>query len=185
MKPRTSHYATTTPRRLGSLIGAVFGLVYLLANAGPLPSGAAISLRGLAGIAFIAVLWAIARSASGPEPTDARGFGPGYWPIVAVEVVALAVGLSLINGPLDVPRAAVAWVSFVVGAHFLALAVAFDERLFRWIGGAIGACGLAGLALAAAGSGAAAIAAVSGLIPGAVLLASAWWGTRPGSSQHR
>ena len=41
---------------------------------------------------------------------------------------------------------------FVVGVHFVALAAVFGEPFFRWLGGAITVCGLAGLALAAAGA---------------------------------
>jgi hypothetical protein len=161
------------------LIGAVFGLIYLLVNSGSLPSDAAIPLRSIGVVAFIVVLVAVARASADAQPTGPRGFGPGYWPIVAGEAVALAVGLSLINGPLGVSKAAVGWVSFIVGAHFVALAVVFEERLYLWLGVAIGSCGLAGLGMAALGTGPAPIAAVSGVIPGCVLLASGCWGARP------
>jgi hypothetical protein len=168
-----------SPRRVGSLIGAVFGLIYVLVNSSSLPPEAAIPLRVIGVIAFLVVLVSVARADERAGPADARGFGPGFWPVVAGEVVALAVGLRLINGPLDVPDAAVAWVSFVVGAHFVVLAVVFGERLYAWLGVAIGTCGVAGLGMAALGTGAGSIAVVSGVIPGAVLLAAGWWGTRP------
>jgi hypothetical protein len=168
-----------SPRQLGSVVGAVFGLIYLLVNSTRLPSDAAIPLRGIGVVAFVVVLVRVGRAGARAEPTGSPGFGPGYWPVVAGEVVALAVGLSVINGPLDVPEAAVAWVSFVVGAHFAVLAVVFRERLFLWLGIAIGACGLAGLVMAALSTAAAPIAVVGGVMPGLVLLASGWWGTRP------
>lgn len=168
-----------SPRRLGSLIGAVFGLIYVLVNAGSLPSDAAIPLRALGVIAFVVVLVALARAEADAQPTGERGFGPGFWPVVAGEVVALVVGLRLLNGPLGAPDAGVAWVSFVVGAHFVVLAAVFRERLYLWLGVAIGVCGVAGLGLAALAAAAAPIAVVSGVIPGAVLLTAGWWGTRP------
>ena len=60
-------------------------------------------------------------------PLAGRRFGQGYWLVVAVEVVAIAVGLALFNGPLHTPRAAVAWISFVVGAHFFGLAAIWKQ----------------------------------------------------------
>jgi hypothetical protein len=104
--------------------------------------------------------------------------------VIAAEVAALAAGLAALNGPLDAPHAGVAWVSFVVGVHFVALGAVFREPFFHRLGGAIGACGLVGLALAAAGAGAGAgakavaVAVVSGIVPGGLLLAFGWWGAR-------
>ena len=119
----------------------------------------------------------------GGRPPNA-GSRRGYWLVVAAEVAALAADLAALNGPLDAPEAGVAWVSFVVGVHFVALGVVFRESPFHWLGGALGACGLAGLALAAAGAGTQSVAVVSGIVPGAVLLASGWWGARQ-AGNHR
>ena len=96
--------------------------------------------------------------------------------MVAAEVVALFLGVRILNGPLGLPRAGVAWVSLVVGVHFFALAVVLGRRFFYWLGGVITACGVVGLVLAVTGAGAAAIALASGVLPGAVLLGFAWWG---------
>jgi hypothetical protein len=150
------------------------------------PARGWIPLRAVGVIAFVVVLVALARADATPQPAGGRGFGPGFWPVAVGEVVALAVGLRLIHGPLDARDASVAWVSFVVGAHFVVLAVVLEERLYAWLGVAIGTCGLAGLGMAALGTGAAPIAVVSGVIPGAVLLAAGWWGTRQaGPAQPR
>ena len=94
------------------------------------------------------------------------GFTRGYWLVVAGEVVALAAGLALINGPLAAPKAAVAWVSFVVGVHFVALALVWHLRLFHALGVAPGVCGLLGLVLATTGSTASAINLTAGGCPG-------------------
>jgi hypothetical protein len=166
------------PQRLGSLVGAVFGLVYVIVNAGALPSVVGLPLRGLGGIAFVAVLVAVRQGGDGDGAGRDGAFGRGYWLVVGAEVAALAAGLAVLNGSLDEPQAGVAWVSFVVGIHFFALAAVFGEPFFHLLGGAITACGVAGLALTAAGAGEAPIAAVSGVLPGALLLASGWWGAR-------
>jgi hypothetical protein len=97
---------------------------------------------------------------------------------VAAEVAAIAAGSALLNGPLDRPRAVVAWVSVVVGMHFAALAAVWRVSLFRWLGAAIALCGLAGLAAAGLGASSAVIATVGGVLPGALLLAAGYRGAR-------
>jgi hypothetical protein len=168
-------------RHVGSLVAGAFGLVYVLVNTGPLPSAAAVPLRIGAVIVFVAVLVSLRR----PPPQPAAGtpaqravVGPGYWLVVAVEVVALVAGLRVINGVLDAPQAGVAWISLVVGLHFVPLGFLFREPFFYWLAGAIAACGAIGLVLAVAGASKAPIAAISGVIPGALLLASGLWGAR-------
>jgi hypothetical protein len=160
------------------MIAATFGLIYVLVNAGPLHGAWAVTLRVLAVVAFAAVLVAVLRAPRYHGPAGARVFGWGYWLVVAAEVVALFAGVRLLDGPLDLPKAGVAWVSVVVGVHFFALAVVFGARFFHLLGGMITACGVTGLGLAAAGAGTAAIALAAGVIPGAVLLGFGWWGAR-------
>lgn len=167
-------------QQIGSMIAAVFGLVYVLVNAGPLPGPWAMTLRALAVVAFIAVLVATARLGRASRTTvEQRGvFGRAYWTVVAIEFAALFLGARVLSGPLDMPEAGVAWVSFVVGTHFFALAVIFHESFFHWLGGAITACGVAGLVLAITGAGEQPIAVVGGVVPGAILLGFGWWGAR-------
>jgi hypothetical protein len=178
--------AVMSPRKLGSLIGAIFGLIFVLANTGAFPSGVGMTLRAIAGLAFAVVLVAALRRPGAPatEPLDSRtlggAFGRGYWLVVAAEVVAIVGGLAVLNGPLDAPQAAVAWIATVVGAHFFALGVVWAQPFFHWLGGALLLCGLIGLVLAAAGASEAPIDAVAGVLPGALLLAVGIWGsTRP------
>ncbi|MDM7855053.1 hypothetical protein [Cellulomonas alba] len=164
---------------IGSWIGAAFGLVYVEVNAAPLSAGPRVAVR-VAGIAaFAAVAWLLVRRRPRDTGDDGPGrpvFGRAYWLIVLAEVVALFVGVRVVAGPLGMPDAGVAWVSLVVGAHFLPLAALFRVRPFWWLGLGIAACGVAGLALAVGDASAAAIAVVGGLVPGVLLLASGWLG---------
>jgi hypothetical protein len=173
-----------TPQKLGLLIGAVLGLVFVLVNSATLPTGIATVLR-VAGIAvFLLVLVAIRRP-SRPAAADGAGgmgFGPGYWLVVGAEVIAIVVGVRLLSGPLDVPDAGVAWVALVVGLHFVALAVVWGQPSFHWLGGSIALCGAVGLALGFAGSPTAAVHTVGGVLPGALLLGFALWGARSSSA---
>jgi hypothetical protein len=170
-------------QRSGSLIGAVFGLVYVVVNAGPLPTAARVPVRVLGIAAFLAVLTSLIRrrpASAGSTPSAPAGhtrpFGAAYWAVVAAEAVALFGGLAVLNGVLHRPQAGVAWVSVVVGAHFFALAWVFEMRFFHLLGGIIILCGVTGLALVAGEAGAAPVAVIGGLLPGVVLLAFGWRG---------
>lgn len=170
--------AAMAPEKVGSVVGAAFGLVYVLANTASLPGGLRLVLRAVAVLAFVTVLVAALRP-GGAGSAAAAGGGPGrgYWIVVAGEVLAIAGGLAALNGPLGAPQAAVAWISCVVGAHFVALALVWRQRLFHVLGAALLVCGLLGLALAVLGSPDAAVDLVAGVIPGAVLLSFGLWGS--------
>jgi len=163
---------------------ALFGLIFVMANVGTLPSTLGTAFAVLAVAAFVVVLLTVLRPDRESEPGTPGGtaFGRGYWLELAAEVAAGAVGLVVLNGPLDAPDAGVAWIAFVVGVHFFGLAVVWRQSFFRWLGAAITACGALGLILAAAGSSAAGIAAVGGVLPGFVLLVSGLLGPRPGAA---
>jgi len=167
-----------TPERLGSVIGAVFGVIFVLVNTDSLPTVVAALLRALAVIALVAVLVRVRRpGGSMVARQSGGGLGRGYWLVVAAEVLAIAVGLAVLNGPLATPQAAVAWISFVVGAHFFALALLWKQSLFHVLGTALLLCGGLGLVLAATGSGDGAIDLVAGVLPGAILLGFGLWGS--------
>jgi hypothetical protein len=174
-----------TPEKLGSMIGAVFGLVFVLFNTASLPTGVAVLLRVLGVVAFVAVLVAVRRPGRSMVARPAGGgFGKGYWLVVAAEVLAIAIGLAVLNGPLATPQAAVAWISFVVGAHFFALAVVWKQSLFHLLGAALVLCGALGLVLAATGSDMSAIDLVGGVLPGAILLGFGLWGSTRGAGSQ-
>src|SRR3954447_6272817 len=175
---RAGTLATVSEEQMDSSIDAAFGLLFVLLNTGSLPGNLALALRTLAAMAFVAVVvLTVGRRPRRTARTPATaGFTRGYWLVVAGEALALAIGLALINGPLEVPRAAVAWVSLVVGLHFVALALVWGRRLFHVVGGALSLCGLLGLVLVGADSSAELIDGVAGVLPGAILLASGLWG---------
>jgi len=92
----------------------------------------------------------------------------------------------VLRGPAGLPNAVVAWVSVVVGVHFLMLAAIWRLRLFRHLGAAIALCGVAGLTAAAVGAPGAVIAVTGGVLPGVLLLAAAYRGaTRAAQAAHR
>jgi hypothetical protein len=174
---------------IGSVIGAVFGLVFVLANSGSLAPWLGLVLRALAVVAFVTVLVGARRPAAPSSAPSERGrlggFGREYWLVVAGEVLAIFAGLALLNGPIDAPEAAVAWISFVVGVHFVALAAVWNEPVFSWLGMALALCGGLGLALAATGADEAVIDSVAGIVPGALLLGFALWGSRQAGRAFR
>jgi hypothetical protein len=168
---------------VGSLVAASFGLVYLLVNSGSMPAGAGWAVRLGGGAAFGIVLVAIVRAAGSTAPMDITRHGSGvfgraYWLTVAAEVVSLAAGLWVLREVFGVPRAGVAWVSFVVGVHFFALARIFRQPFFHWLGAGITVSGLTGLLLVAADAGQPLVDVISGICPGVLLLVAGWWGAR-------
>jgi hypothetical protein len=167
-----------TPNRLGLAIGAAFGLVYVVVNAGALPSPVGPVLRVLGVVAFVGVLLALSRAGQARSGDGAAGggFGRGYWLVVTAEVVAIAVGNVLLNGALDLPQGVLPWISFVVGVHFLGLAKVWGAPSLAWLGGGIAVLGALGLSLASAGASEAAVASIAGIGPGALLLAGSAWG---------
>ena len=72
--------------------------------------------------------------------------------------------------PGDLSLRGIAWISFVVGAHFFGLAAIWKQSVFLWLGASILVCGALGLVLAIVGSSAGAIDTVSGVLPGYLLL---------------
>jgi len=164
-------------QRLGLSIGSSFGLVFVLVNAGLLPSPWPLLLRLAGVLAFVGVQLALWTAGRRPAADRAQrgGFTRGYWLVVAVEVVALFAGLQVLTRVLDAPEAGVAWVAVVVGLHFNALAEVWQEMSLHVLGAAMTLCGAVGLLLAATGAGEAAIAAVGGVVPGFLLLAGGAW----------
>ncbi|MEW1914686.1 hypothetical protein AB0442_41015 [Kitasatospora sp. NPDC085895] len=160
----------------GRLIGAVFGLVFVLANAGALPTAAAIPLRVLAILVFLRLFTAMRRAGATADGTTTRlTFGRGYRLVVGAEVVVGLGGLFVLARVLHVPQAAIGWIALVVGLHFFGLAVVWRMPSVHVMAAGLTACGAAGLALARADAPHAAVATVAGIAPGVLLLSAVAW----------
>ncbi|MDN6746040.1 MAG: hypothetical protein L0L93_03405 [Brevibacterium sp.] len=172
---------------IGSLIGGAFGLVFLIVNSAQFSTLGRILVLvlGIAAFAVIAV-FAVRRlgsmrraqvsTAEGQDevtPRRAVPFGRSYWIIVAVEVLALFGGSSLLSG-LGHPELGVAWVAFVVGTHFYALGHVFKLDRFHVLATVVTLCGIAGF-IAFFASIPAFIPIFSGIFSGFVLLAFGLW----------
>ena len=180
-QPRDESGRVSAPagQLLGSLIGGVFGLVYIELNVGALPQPWPVVLRIAAAVVFagLAILLLARRRPFGQLGQGGPGgFGTRYWIVVVGEVAAIPAGAALIRGPAGLPDAVVAWVSVVVGVHFIVLAAVWQRTMFRYLGVAISVCGVAGLVIAAAGAPTAAIAMTGGALPGMLLLIAAYRG---------
>ncbi len=150
-------------------IGAGFGLVFVLVNAGVIGSPWSWLLRALGVLVFLTVIklaWSRDDVVIQPRPAALRV----YWTCVILEVVALALGTRFLADQ-DRPEYGVAWVAVVVGFHFLPFAWAFRTPSFLPLGLVLMALGVAGAALGPAGAGATAIAWCAGIGSGFVLLA--------------
>jgi hypothetical protein len=131
---------------IGSVIGAIAGLVFILANAGALDGTPVLRAIGVAG--FAAVTAVLVRGPRVEQPAPSRSAMRIYWLCVAGEVAAIPLGAAVVSGALHSPSAVVAWVVFVVGAHFGPFARVFGLPLFGWLAGALLLLGAVGLVLA-------------------------------------
>lgn len=167
-------------RRLSaSLIGAVLGLIYILVNAKAFAVPGAWALRTLGIIAFVVVmrrLRAASKAEPAPAPSHESGFGRSYWVVVAAEVIIALGGATILSQVFSAPQADLSWITLIVGTHFFALAVVFDQPRFHVLGAVITGCGIAGLIAVAAGASEAVTSTLAGMIPGATLLAAAFYG---------
>ncbi|MFJ8435259.1 hypothetical protein ACIQ9P_28585 [Kitasatospora sp. NPDC094019] len=165
-------------KQTAPLIGAAFGLAFVLANAGALPGAAAVLLRVLAILVFLRLFLALRRRPALPAPPGGSAvpappvFGRGYRLVVAAEVVVGLAGLVVVNPVLHAPKATVGWIALVVGLHFFGLATVWRRPALHVLAAAMSVCGAAGVGLAAAGAPASVVAVVAGIAPGALLLGS-------------
>lgn len=167
-------------QRIGSTIGAVFGLVFILVNAGAaLGDTAATVVRVLGVVSFLATIWfGVVRAPGGigepPAPSAMRTYNLA----VLFEVIAIFGGAVVLNA-LDLPELVLPWVVVVVGAHFLPFANVFHAPQFlplAWLLVAVGLVGGAATALVDDAAGPA-----TGVVAGFVLLGASAAGAR-GSS---
>lgn len=139
-KPARSSEVSSRPRldgrRIGAVIGAIAGLVFILINAGTAPGWTSFALRAAGIASFVLVLWmAVLRRdrTHADRPSPSAHAWRVYWLMVAFEVVLLPVGASVLVR-LDHPELTVPWVALVVGIHFLPFARAFRSPVFAVLG---------------------------------------------------
>lgn len=163
-------------RMTGLLVGAIFGAVFIVVNAqSPLNAVAVNFLRVAAflGAASVVAMWfATARKDRKEQPTAGprrNMFGRGYLIIVAAEVILLFGGVRVLTAWERPEQTNVAWVAFVVGVHFVALAPVWKDWSIAVPGVVLTLLGAAGLVLAST-TAVAWVPLVSGVLSGVVLL---------------
>ena len=169
---------TITPTYIGHVIGASFGLVFVLVNSAPLLPALRIVACILAVAVFVIVVvgFITAPRTTTPGETDDAvvGFIGRYWIIIGVETVLLFGGLAIVR--LIEPAAALGWIALVVGVHFFPLSQLWapGRAQIMAIAIAMTALGTIGLVLAIVTQNADAVAVVSGVGSGIVLLGAAF-----------
>ena len=191
--PRPTRQQPAEGAEIGALIGAGFGLLFLIINSTQFSSlgRTVVLVLGIvtfAGIAVFAVrgLMQQRRVAAAEEPQPVRTaerdrrqppFGRAYWIIVAIEAIALFAGARLLSA-LGHPELGVAWVAVVVGTHFYALGRVFGLDRFHALATVVTLCGIGGF-IAFFAAAPAFIPVISGIISGLTLLAFAMWALVP------
>jgi hypothetical protein len=157
-------------QRLGSLIGAVGGLLFVLINAGPLGGVLSAVLRIVAVSLFAAVIWfAVWRTRADPAgPRPPAQAWRTYWICVAFEVLAIPVGAQVLARVVQRPELTLVWVVFILGVHFLPFARAFRAPVFNALGLSLIGIAVVGAVVTLLTSAVA--AAVTGVVAGFVLL---------------
>lgn len=155
-------------RPIGSIVGAIAGLVFVLVNAGAVT--ASLLWRIAAAVAFAAVIWFVVLRGPDVEPEPpSREALRTYGISVVAMVVAIPVGARILSDVLDKPNAVLVWVVFVVGAHFLPFAHAFRLPVFRWLAASLIVVSIIGVVPTLASNSATA-AGGTGVAAGFVLL---------------
>ncbi|MEU4390251.1 hypothetical protein [Kribbella sp. NPDC023855] len=157
----------------GHVVGASFGLVFVILNTQRLGTPGRPIAVALAVVAMAIVLASFVRTLrqgkpERPENQSARG----YFVIVALEVVALFGGLAVINKVE--PSAVTPWIALVVGLHFVAFSIWWlrGQREMLAIGLLMVALAVVGGVLVLTQDDRSLVALVSGFGSGVVLLGS-------------
>ncbi|MEO7587375.1 MAG: hypothetical protein ABIS84_05045 [Arachnia sp.] len=161
------------PRRWGSLIGLIGGMVFITgysASLGQIVSIVALTTGlGLVGAALFAHY--IRPVALGPLARPSKVALLTYVACVVAELALISLGSRALtaSGHDDLRPALIA---AVVGLHFIPFALAFGERMFYWLGSLVAALGVTGLTAGALGvpHAADAMAVIAGLAMQVIIL---------------
>ncbi|WP_030415968.1 hypothetical protein [Streptomyces sp. NRRL S-1448] len=164
-------------RMSGVFIGALFGTVFVVANAhDPLSPAVGVTLRVVAVLTFAGLLaLALLAGRRGRAVLDGDGAPRADWFrgkfgfVVAAEAVLLVGGRLALRAAGAPDETAVAWIALIVGLHFMALAAVWQRRSVAVPGTALTALGVAGLGMAATRA-VVWVPFVSGVLSGVALL---------------
>ncbi|WP_228281538.1 hypothetical protein [Brevibacterium pigmentatum] len=174
---------------IGALIGAGFGLLFLIINTVQFSILGRTLVIAVGVIVFVVIAVLAVRGLlrkrggggrlgeSGERSRREPPFGRAYWIIVLIEAVLLFAGTRLLAS-LGHPELGVAWVAVVVGTHFFALGWVFGLDRFHVLATVVTLCGIGGF-IAFFAAAPAFIPVISGVISGFVLLAFAMWALIP------
>ena len=134
------------PRRWGSVVGLLGGLLFVLAYAPALHPTLTAAARLVAVLLFVAALLChYGRPvALGPLERPRPRALAVYLGCVAGELVVIAVGTGVLTSA-GRGELRPALIAAVVGLHLVPMGWAFGERMFGWLGGLVAVVGVAGL----------------------------------------
>lgn len=135
------------PRRTGSMVAVVGGIVFVAANSGALPAPWPVVLIALAAVIAAAIVYRFfIRPASLGAPRRPHRFAWGiYLASVVAMIGAIALGRSA-AGAAGAEHLNPSIIAFCVGAHFLPFAWAFRERMIVGLAIAVASLGALGVA---------------------------------------
>ena len=140
-------------RRNGVTICAVFGLGWFIGGAGVLGDGPAywtgLALAAAVSVALIASVRGVASSRERDRELP-KDWGRRYGLWIGFEVVLIVAAVQVLRA-LDLVDFLPGTIATIVGVHFIPLAKAFDEPMYRWTGYAMIAVGAAGVVAGAGG----------------------------------
>ncbi|MFX4271146.1 hypothetical protein ACQBAR_11100 [Propionibacteriaceae bacterium Y1685] len=138
------------PRRIGSLIAIVGGLVFAWSYGDDAVAEPwLLALRIAASVLAALCAWRLflAPAALGAPAAPHRFAWFIYLGSVAGMLAAIACGRALLVA-IDAPHAAGTWIAVCVGLHFIPFAVAFRERMLARLGIVVAGAGSLGVLLA-------------------------------------
>lgn len=157
---------------VGHLVGAFFGALFVVLNAGLLGTVGHVVAAVLAVAAVVVVVLAYLRARRSTGSAGMFEMTRSYRVIVGIEIVALVVGIAVLGRVA--PQLNVPWIVLVVGLHFLAFARWWPDGggPFRVLGAVMVVLAVAGAVVGILGGpGSAPVAQfVSGFLTGVVML---------------
>ncbi|MFI6371184.1 DUF7010 family protein [Streptomyces sp. NPDC050546] len=166
-------------RRRGTLVLAVFALVWAVAaasGAGAATDPAPLGIEGAAVLLTAVALYLGYRKDAAPSPRSVSlpaNWSRGVGIVNTVELLAVFAVIAASNAA-GRPEAVPAGIALVVGLHFFPLARLYDQWQYRWTAALLSAVAVVGFVLVAAGLTSETVRIVVGLGSAVVLWGSAY-----------